>query len=220
MVLGIRLDNSQEVLAFKLTSGESEAAVTPILNDLYRRGLEGKNSKIVASDGAEGIKAAIETVYPYAKWQLCSTHKMRNLCSNIEQKKKHRKEMLNGASLIYESATRKEAVIKSGSFCSKWESVERKAVKNFRKDFSRTLTFYEYAEDRRFVSTANRLERDLEEIRRRIKTQGYFKNERSVDLWVYGILKYPERIKEPEGLPLSATEERTKELEYESAHNS
>lgn len=220
VVLGIRLDNTKEILAFKLASGESEAAVTPILNDLYRRGLEGRNLKIVASDGAKGIKAAIEMVYPYAKWQLCSTHKMRNLCSNIEHKKKHRKEILDDASQIYEAETRKEAVIRFGNFCSKWELLESKAVKHFKKDFGKTLTFYEYADDRRFISTTNHLERDLEEIRRRIKTQGYFKNERSVDLWVYGILKYSERIKEPKGMSFSTMEEKTKEHEYESVHNS
>ncbi|MDP8216149.1 MAG: transposase [Candidatus Kaelpia imicola] len=98
--------------------------------------------------------------------------------------------------------------------------MKRRAVKNFRKDFSKTLVFYEYAEDRRFISTTNHLERDLEEIRRRIKTQGYFKNERSVDLWVYGILKYSERIREPKGLSTSVMKEKTKELEYESVQNS
>jgi len=64
------------------------------------------------------------------------------------------------------------------------------------------------------------LERDLEEIRHRIKTQDYFKNERSADLWVYGILKYSERIKEPKGLSPSIMKEKTKELEYESVQNS
>ena len=89
-----------------MASGESEAAVTPILNDLYRRGLKGENVKIVASDGAKGIKNAIEMVYPYAKWQLCSTHKLRNLCSHIEHKTKNRKKIMREASKIYESATR------------------------------------------------------------------------------------------------------------------
>ncbi|MDP8216150.1 MAG: transposase, partial [Candidatus Kaelpia imicola] len=127
VVLGIGLDNTKEILAFKLTTGESEAAVTPILNDLYRRGLEGRNLKAAASDGAKGIRAAIDMVYPYAKWQLCSTHKIRNLCSNIEQKKKHRKEISGDAGKIYEAERRKEAVIRFGKFCDKWEPIEEKS---------------------------------------------------------------------------------------------
>lgn len=43
-------------------------------------------------------------------------------------------------------------------------------------------------EDKNFISTTNHLERDLEEVRRRIKIQGYFKNERSLNLWIYGII--------------------------------
>jgi len=216
VVLGIKTDNSKEVLAFKLAEGESEESVTPILNDLYRRGLKGGSLKIVASDGAKGIKNAIEMVYPYARWQLCSTHKLRNLCSNIEKKAKNRNKMLKEASRIYESATRKEAIIRFNRFCRRWEQDEKKAVRQFAKDFGKTLTFYDYAEDKNFISTTNHLERELEEIRRRIKTQGYFKNERSVDYWVYGILKYSERIYQPEGV----MSKEVKEPEYESVQNS
>ena len=120
--------------------------------------------------------------------------------------------MLKEASNIYKSDTRKEAITKFNRFCLKWKDVERKATRHFAKDFSKTLTFYDYSEDRRFISTTNHIERELEEIRRRIKTQGYFKNERSVNYWVYGILKYSERISQPEGV----TPTETKELKYES----
>ncbi len=212
VVLGIKTDNTKEVLAFKLARSESEQEVTSVLNDLYRRGLKGSSLKIVASDGAKGIKLAIEMIYPYAKWQLCSTHKLRNLSKNIKQKKKNRSKIMKEASKIYESETRGEAIAKFNRFCQKWKKEERTAVRNFAKNFADTLTFYNYVEDRRFISTTNHIERELEEIRRRIKTQGYFKNERSVDYWVYGILKYSEKIYQPEGV----TPEKIKEPEVES----
>jgi len=92
-VLGITPDNKKELIAFRLAKGETEEEVTALLNDLYRRGLEGKNVKLIASDGARGIRAAINTVYPYAQWQLCHVHKLRNLASNIRYKKKHRRKL-------------------------------------------------------------------------------------------------------------------------------
>jgi len=120
--------------------------------------------------------------------------------------------MMKEASKIYESATRKEAITKFNRFCHKWKNNEKRAARLFAKDFGKTLTFYNYVEDRRFISTTNHLERELEEIRRRIKTQGYFKNERSVDYWIYSILKYSEKIHQPEEvMPV-----KTKEPEYES----
>jgi len=51
-------------------------------------------------------------------------------------------------------------------------------------------------DDKRLISTTNHLERYLEEIRRRIKVQGYFKNPRSVDYWVYGIIQYVDSVKQ------------------------
>ena len=187
-VSGITLDNRKEILAFKLASGETENEVTSLLNDLYRRGLKGKELKLIASDGSKGIRAAINTVYPYAEWQLCSTHKLRNLASNIRYKIRNRKKMMLQASEIYKAESRKKAVGKYKRFCKKWEEIEPKGIRCFRKDFHDTLAYYNFIEDRRFISTTNHLERDLEEVRRRIKTQGYFKNERSLNLWTYGII--------------------------------
>ena len=187
-VLGITVDNKKEILAFKLAKGESEAEVTALLNDLYRRGLEGKHLKLVASDGAKGIKAGINMVYPYAKWQLCSTHKLRNLSKNIRHKVKNRPRIMPQASKIYKAETKTQAIQTFNSFYQRWRDIEPQAIRCFKKDFYDTLSFYDFAEDRNFISTTNHIERDLEEVRRRIKIQGYFKSEKSLNLWTYGII--------------------------------
>ncbi|MFH1791182.1 MAG: IS256 family transposase [Candidatus Omnitrophota bacterium] len=200
-VLGITLDNKEELLAFKLAKGESEAEVTPILNDLYRRGLEGKHLKVAASDDAGGIKAAIDMVYPYAKWQLCSTHKLRNVSKNIKHKKVNRKKMMKEASKIYKAKTKNVAIKRFNRFSDKWKDKEPKAVRCFRKKFNDTLTYYDFMDDKNFISTTNHLERDLEEIRRRIKIQGYFKNEKSLNLWIFGIISQSKEEQQPEDMP-------------------
>lgn len=187
-VLGITLDNKKEIIAFKLAKGETEQEVSGLLNDVYRRGLEGKNLKIVASDGAGGIRQAISLVYPYAKWQLCHTHKLRNLAGNIRQKIKHRRKMMAEASRIYKSMSRRQAIKRFNRFCDKWRNIEPRAIRCFEKDFYDTVVYYDFFEDKNFISTTNHLERDLEEVRRRIKIQGYFKSEQSLNLWVYGII--------------------------------
>jgi len=93
-------------------------------------------------------------------------------------------------------------------------------VRNLKLDFADTLMFYDYLNDKRLISATNHLERYLEEIRRRIKVQGYFKNPRSVDRWVYGIIQYVDSVKQPKGMPPSPMGEGIKELQYQSAHNS
>jgi len=216
-VIGIKGDDSKEILAFKLAKGESEQEVTGILNDLYRRGLEGKSLKLIASDGARGIRAAISMVYPYARWQWCSTHKLRNVSKRVRHKVKNRKALMKEASQIYKASSRREALTRFSKFCRRWKDKEPTAVRNLKQDFADTLAFYDYMDDKRLISTTNHLERYLEEIRRRIKVQGYFKNPRSVDYWVYGIIQYIDSVKLPKGMPSSPMGEETKELQYQSA---
>ena len=187
-VLGITLDNKKEIIAFKLAKGETEQEVSGLLNDIYRRGLEGKDLKIIASDGAGGIRQAISFVYPYAKWQLCHTHKLRNLAGNIRHKVKHRRKMMAQASAIYKSMSRRQAIKRFNRFCYRWRNIEPRAIRCFEKDFYDTIVYYDFFDDKNFISTTNHLERDLEEVRRRIKIQGYFKSEQSLSLWVYGII--------------------------------
>jgi transposase-like protein len=69
---------------------------------------------------------------------------------------------MNEASKRYESATRIEAITKFNRFCNRWKDIEKKAIRLFTKDFGKTLTLYDYSEDRRFISTTNHMGRELE----------------------------------------------------------
>jgi len=200
-VLGITFDNKKEVIAFRLAKGETEEEVTALLNDCYRRGLEGKHLKLISSDGAKGIRAAINMVYPYAKWQLCYTHKLRNLSANIRYKTKNRRVLMRQARTIYKATSKRQAIKRFNRFCQDWQEIEPHAVSCFKKDFFETLHYYDFADDKNFISTTNHLERDLEEVRRRIKIQGYFKSDRSANLWVYGIISQLRQEQQPEVMP-------------------
>lgn len=140
-------------------------------------------------------------VYPYAKWQLCSTHKLRNLSKNLKHKKKNRKKLMPQASKIYKAKTKAQAIKRFDKFCRKWQKIEPYAVKCFKKRFYDTLSFYEFIEDRNFISTTNHLERDLEEVRRRIKIQDYFKNEKSLNLWIFGVVSQIREGQQPVSTP-------------------
>jgi len=213
-VLGISLDNKKEIIAFKLAKGETEEEVTSLLNDLYRRGLEGRNLKLIASDGAKGIRAAINMVYPYARWQLCYVHKLRNLIKHIRHKQQHRRSMMRQAGVIYDSKTRLEAIKRFEKFCTRWQEYEPYALRCFREGFFDTLHYFEFVDDKNMISSTNHLERNLEEVRRRIKIQGYFKSTRSANLWVYGIISQVMQEEQPEVMPKHITIFR--EPKYES----
>jgi putative transposase len=207
--LGITKDGKQEIIAFKLAKGETEEEYTNFLNDLYRRGLHGKALELIIQDGSEAITAAVNMVYPYTPRQRCYTHKLRNLMQNIRYKFKHRAKLMKQASNIYKAASRQEAIKRFRLFVNRWKNREPRAVKCFQDEFYNTLNFYDFPKEiRSAISTTNHLERFLEEIRRRIKIQGYFKNERSLNLWIFGLIKHINLrpIQQPKGM-----------LQYESA---
>jgi putative transposase len=207
--LGVTTDGKQEIIAFKLAEGETEEEYTSFLNDLYRRGLRGKSLELIIQDGSEAITAAVNMVYPYTPRQRCYTHKLRNLMQNIRYKFKHRAKLMKQASNIYKAASRQEAIKRFRIFVYRWHKVEPRAVKCFKDEFYQTLNFYDFPKEMRSaVSTTNHLERFLEEIRRRIKIQGYFKNERSLKLWVFGLIKH---------ISLRPIQQPKRMLQYESA---
>ena len=204
-VLGITLDNKKELVAFRLAKGETEEEVTALLNDVYRRGLEGKQLKLIASDGAKGIRAAINMVYPYAKWQLCYVHKLRNLNKHIRHKINNRPRIMRQVRAIYDSKNKQQSIERFEKFCAYWQEYEPYAIKCFRDGFHDTLHYFEFGEDKNFISSTNHLERYLEEVRRRIKIQGYFKSDRSANLWVYGIISQVMQEQQPEVMPRHVT---------------
>ena len=207
--LGITKDGKQELIAFKLAKGETEEEYTNFLNDLYRRGLKGKALELIIQDGSEAITTAVNMVYPYTPRQRCYTHKLRNLMQNIRYKFRHRAKLMRQACHIYRAASRQEAIKRFRLFVNQWKDREPRAVKCFQDEFYNTLNFYDFPKEiRSAISTTNHLERFLEEIRRRIKIQGYFKNEHSLNLWIFGLIKH---------INLRPIQQPKSMLQYESA---
>src|SRR5437867_11121989 len=100
-------------MAFLRSQGESQADWEALLQDLYRRGLEGKQLGLIVTDGCPGLAAAIQIVYPRARHQRCWVHKMRNILDKV--RKCDHDEAKSGAQAIYlaESRARAEAAFRN-----------------------------------------------------------------------------------------------------------
>ncbi len=98
--------------------------------------------------------------------------------------------MIRQVKTIYDSKNKRQSIERFDKFYFDWQKYEPYAIKCFRDGFHDTLHYFEFGEGRHFISSTNHLERYLEEVRRRIKIQGYFKNERSVNLWIFGLIKH------------------------------
>lgn len=61
---GVRADGTRHLLAFTRSTRESQAAWEGLVQDLYRRGLEGRPLQLIVTDGCAGLAAALQTSYP------------------------------------------------------------------------------------------------------------------------------------------------------------
>jgi transposase-like protein len=125
--------------------------------------------------------------------------------------------MMPVASRIYKAKTKAQAIKRFNKFCQRWQDTEPQAIRCLKRDFYDTLSFYDFSADKSFIGTTNHLERDLEEVKRRIKIQGYFKSEKGLNLWIYGIISQFREQEQPKQDMPNYILTLIKEPQYESA---
>lgn len=184
---GIRADGKRELIDFTLVSAESEKKWWRFLNDLYRRGLSGEALALVVTDGNAGLENAVDLVWSFVKRQRCWAHKLRNVANYL--KKKHQKECIKEARLIYDAKDSKGAEHAYGRWQKKWRSISPKAVRCVEKDIEELLNFYSCPKEIWIkLRTTNVIERAFREVRRRTRPMSCFNNDQSIERIVYAVL--------------------------------
>lgn len=185
---GVRRDGSRQLLAFLRSQGESQSDWEGLLQDLYRRGLEGKNLQLIVTDGCPGLAAAIPTVYPRARHQRCWVHKMRNILEKV--RKSDYDEVKRDAQAIYLAGNRKEAQDACRCFAARWRKSYPTVVRQLQKDLPELLSFFHFPQHLwRKLRTTNIIERCFVEVRRRTRPMVCFVNVESVDRIIYSIFQ-------------------------------
>lgn len=190
---GIDLEGRRELIDFMIEESESEAAWTRFCNDLYRRGLEGKLTRLIITDGCPGLHGALDLVYPRIPRQRCWVHKLRNMATKF-QRKAHSEACLFEAKLIYLASTKQEARQRFLEWEKRWADREPKVVKCLKKDLSEMLAFLDSPKEHaRRIRSTNVIERAFREVRRRIRPMNCFRNDASCERILYAIFFYLNR---------------------------
>lgn len=183
---GVKRDGTRRLLAFLRSQGESQAAWEGLLQDLYRRGLEGKNLLLIITDGCAGLAAALQTVYPRVAHQRCWVHKMRNILEHVRKRDYDR--VKADAQAIYRAASRRDAEQAFRVFRAHWQGVYAGMVKRLERDLPELLSFFSLPRALwRKLRTTNVIERCFVEVRRRTRPMVCFVNVQSVDRIIYAI---------------------------------
>ena len=185
---GIRQDGSRHLLAFLRSQGEGQADWEALLEDLYRRGLQGQALGLILNDGCAALAAAIRTVYPRVRHQRCWVHKMRNILEKA--RKRDYDEVKSGAQAIYRAESRTQAVAAFRSFRARWQRIYPGVVKWLGRDLPELLSFFAFPRHLwRKLRTTNVIERCFVEVRRRTRPMVCFVNVESVDRIIYSIFQ-------------------------------
>ncbi len=183
---GVRANGSRQLLAFLRTQGESQAAWEGFLQDLYRRGLEGKKLLLIVTDGCAGLAAALQTVYPRVPPQRCWVHKMRNILEKVRQRDYDA--VKADAQAIYRADGERLARRAFERLRFRWHALYPGMVRRLEKDLPELLTFFRFPRHLwRKLRTTNVIERCFVEVRRRTRPMVCFVNVESVDRIIYAI---------------------------------
>jgi putative transposase len=185
---GVRRDGTRQLLAFLQARGESQADWEALLQDLYRRGLEGKNFLLIVTDGCAGLASAIQTVYPRVGHQRCWVHKMRNILEKV--RKADYDAVKAEAQAIYLAKSRSLAQAAARVFCRSWRAAYPRMVRQLERDLPELLAFFGLPRHLwRKLRTTNIIERCFVEVRRRTRPMVCFVNVQSVERIIYSLFQ-------------------------------
>jgi len=186
---GITFLGMREIISFRQVNKETKTTWTAFLNDLYQRGLEGKNLRLITVDGQKGLLSALDEIYPFIPIQRCWAHKLRNVVGYLPRKRQ--KECSSQAALIYNARTKQEAIKQFKIWKRKWIRVSKEAVKCLEKDAEYMLRFFDFPQlHRKKIRTTNAIERSFREVRRRVRTMSCFNNAASCDRIIFAIFNH------------------------------
>lgn len=186
---GITLFGERKFIGFIQAQGESSDAWEGFLNDLYRRGLIGKNLKLIIIDGAKGLRSALRLVYPLVPVQRCWAHKGRNVSNYLP--KRHQKDCTDELVTIYGAKNRQAAIDAFKAWKKKWHRISERAVACVENDLEELLCVYSFPEaQRKKIRTTNIIERSFREVRRRTRVFSCFSNKESCDRIIFAIFTY------------------------------
>ena len=174
---GIDFEGQKHLLHLAPGTKEDSASVREFLQDLKRRGL--KDPLLTTTDGAGGLIAGVEAVFPRSVRQRCLVHKLRNLEAKTPEDrwpefKAHARACYQAPSLEVARSLREEVT-------KRYEKELPTTVQCFTDDFEACIAHLRFPlGHRRTIRTTNLLERLFGEERRRTKVLPHAFGERAL----------------------------------------
>ncbi|AJY38098.1 transposase, Mutator family protein (plasmid) [Burkholderia humptydooensis] len=165
VIIGVKPDGSKERVALADGYRESKDSWRDLLLDLKARGLQA-GPLLATGDGAMGLWAALEEVFPQTRQQRCWFHKIGNVLNALPKSQHGRAKA--ALSEIWNAATRAEAIVAFNQFVATYSAKYPKAAEKVTKDRDELLAFYDFpAEHWQHLRTTNPIESTFATVRHR-----------------------------------------------------
>jgi putative transposase len=185
VVLGVNEDGQKEPLAIIEGYRESKENWGNVLHDLQERGLD--DPRLFVGDGALGLWAAIDEVYPKADHQRCWCHKMRNISSYFPKRLQSEVKVLLRE--MYYASTKEKSLKLMDSFAERFNGDYPRAVECLLKDQDKLLTYFSYPQQHwQSIKTTNPIESIFASVKLRTRAAKRIKSPRSALFLIFGII--------------------------------
>ncbi len=190
VAFGIKADGTKEVIDYMLSVTEKEEHWAKFLQHLSYRGLEGKNVKLIVTDGCHGLWNAVDLVFPSVPHQTCWAHKMRNILEKV--RKKDQAAVHKGLKPLFSDKTNTRE--KAEKIINKWKRTWRgkyaAAVRCLEASEDRLLNYLDCPKEHHSMTrTSNHIERVFKEFRRRMRQMEITPNAKSADRILYALVQ-------------------------------
>ncbi len=184
--LGVDLEGSREVLAFRASAEESKDGWNCLLQDLRTRGVN--HIDLIVTDGHDGLLAALADLFPATLRQRCLVHKQRNVMSAIP--KREQQEVTTELAGIFKQENKEEALLNLGAFKAKYQKRYPEAVRSLCEDEEHLLTFYAFPPVmHRYIRSTNAIESLFSNVRQRTDQIDAFTTETSCLAIVWAVMQ-------------------------------
>ena len=184
-------DGRKVLLDVVVGNRESMEAWLECLRGLVRRGL--RLPVLMSSDGAPGLVAALEQVFPKALRQRCLAHKTRNVLAKVSAE--GHSQVKADIQSAYYASSQEVARLVATQVVAKWQRAYPTAMSSFQEDFEACIAYLRCpASHHKYIRTTNLAERSIEEERRRSKViPGFFDEKSALKLCFASLLRASQR---------------------------
>ncbi len=176
VIIGVDINGMKDILGIWCDKAESATFWTSVFEDIKERGV--KDILYTTSDGVDGFKGSLETVFPKTQAQRCVVHLARNLYKICP--KKQAISIMQGFKKIYSASCLEVAQLELENFKKKFAALTKVISKV--EDYMQYIEpLFELPDEiRKAIYTSNSIESVNSALRKVTNGKGSFSSEESV----------------------------------------